>query len=71
MYYITGGQENRKDRKTWKTTRRESDWFQLSLTISGQEMRGSPQGGNQSMIDHPIWKITEGASIAKGWENKQ
>ena len=65
-----GGQEKRKDKKTWKSRNEEKVvGFSLVSLFPAKKREVVTQGGTRG-IDHPMRRKIQGANIAKGWEDK-
>ena len=72
-YYIAGGQEKRKDRKTWKSRVKRRAWVLA-------QPPDFPQGNGRQLsrlepwnqgVDHLTRRRTQGAGIFKGREDKR
>ena len=66
-----GGQEKRKYRKTRKIRSEEKVvGFSSVSQFPARKQEAFTQGGTRG-IDHLTWRITQGAGIVKGWEDKR
>ena len=69
MYYIAGGQEMRKDRKTRKSREEKMVGFSSASLFPARKREAVSQGGPG--IGDPTWRKTQGAGTVKGYEYKR
>ena len=68
-HYIVGGV--RKDRKTRKSSSEEKVMGFCSASLFPARKREAVTQGGTRRIDHLTGRKTQGAGIAKGWEDKR
>ena len=70
-YYIVGGQEYRKDCKTWRSRSEEKGvCFSSASLILARKWESVTQSGTRG-TDNLMWRKTQGSSIIKTWEDKR
>ena len=71
VLYQYGGQEKSKNKKTRKSKSEEKVVGRISASLSPARKREAVTQCGARGIHHPARRITHGAGIVKGWEDKR